>query len=88
MLPLSRQSSYATTVLAVVVLVALSALPQASARGSANSNVCVFQAGAWTSLDSVMQCFYSFPVNLAVKNQTIDALQKALQVCAEAAAGI
>ena len=44
------------------------------------SDVCVFQAGQWTSYDSVMQCIYSVPVNNAVKNQTIDALKKALML--------
>jgi hypothetical protein len=61
-----------------VVFVALASMTPV-ARGSSN-NVCVFQANQWTSFDSVMQCFYSIPVNNDVKSQTVDALQKALQL--------
>ena len=86
-LPLSYHYSSEQTIhqmnkplgLVVLLVVATTLLNVCQAQ---NSTTCVFQAGAYTSYDSVLQCFYSIPFDPVVKNQTIDALKKAVELYA------
>lgn len=41
---------------------------------------CQFEAQQYTSYDALVQCFFSVPINLDVKQQTIDSLRRALQL--------
>jgi hypothetical protein len=66
--------------LVAITLVALCGVSLTSSPSG--SSTCVFQAYQYTSLDSVLQCFYNVPFDPEVRSQTIDALKKAVELYA------